>query len=96
MRLVVEETRPLLLRLPAAERVSAPAVAVKPEELRSVELLMVPEPMVPETATADTEFVTVAEPVLVRTMLLAWVFTLPIAPVPSLRLTVEPMTLPAD
>lgn len=96
VKFVVEETRPLLLRLPAAERVRAPAVAVNPVELRSVELAIVPEPIVPETSTAKPEFVTVAMPVLLRTIVLACVFTLPIAPLPSLRLTVAPMTFPAD
>ena len=71
VRFVVDETTPLVLKLPAAERVSAPAVAVSPAELMSVVLVIVPEPSVPDTATAAPELLTLAEPVLLKTRLLA-------------------------
>lgn len=71
VRFVVEDRTPVVLRLPAADKVSGPAVAANPDELRSVELLIVPEPTVPDTARALPELVTVAPPVLFRTMALA-------------------------
>jgi hypothetical protein len=71
VRLLVDETMPVVLRLPTADKVNAPAVAVKPEELRSVELLIVPVPSVPDTARAPPEFATVAVPVLLRRSVLA-------------------------
>ena len=96
VRLVVEEITPDVVMLPAAERVSAPAVAVKPDELMSVELLMVPLPIEPETATAAPEFATVAAPVLLKMSVLACVFKAPIAPEPAFNVTVGAITFPAD
>ena len=64
VKLLVEETTPVVLRLPAADKVNAPPVAINPEELRFVELLIVPLPNVPDTTTAPPELLTVADPVL--------------------------------
>ena len=96
VRFVVDDTTPLVLRVPAADKVNAPAVAVKPEELKLVVLVMVPLPKVPETPTAPPELEMVAVPVLLSTSAPAWVFRAPMAPEPPLRLTVGAMTLPAD
>ena len=95
VRLLVDDTTPVVLRLPAEDSVREPAVAVSPEELMSVEFETVPDPMVPETLVLEPELETVAAPVLFRTMKLALVLTLPIAPEPSFRFTVVAVTLPA-
>ena len=80
--------------MPAADNVKAPAVAASPELLMSVLLEIVPEPVVPDTATTPPEFVIVVAPVLVRTIAPAWVFRLPTAPLPPLMLSVPATTLP--
>jgi hypothetical protein len=71
VKLVVDETTPVVATLPAEERVKAPAVAVKPELLMSVLLLTVPEPSVPDTARPPPELVIVVAPVSVNTIVLA-------------------------
>lgn len=96
VRLLVDDTTPVVLRFPAADKVKAPAVAVKPDELKFVVFVIVPLPNVPDTATAPPEFATVAAPVVLSTSVVAWEFKAPIAPVPPFRVTVGAITLPAD
>jgi hypothetical protein len=93
--LVLDDTTPVVATLPAADNVNAPPVAASPALLMSVLLEIVPEPVVPETATTPPEFVIVVAPVLLRTMAPACVFRLPTAPLPPLILRVPATTLPA-
>ena len=93
--MVLDDTTPVVDTFPAADNVSAPAVAVRPELLMSVEFVIVPEPVAPDTATTPPEFVIVVAPVLVRTIAPACVFRLPTAPLPPFMLRVPATTLPA-
>lgn len=71
VKLVVDETTPVVATLPAEDRVNAPAVAVMPAVFIFVLLFMVPEPIVPETATTPPELVIVVAPVSFKTIVLA-------------------------
>lgn len=96
---VVDETTPVVVTLPAVDRDNAPAVVVSPLVERFWFEVNANEPAVPETARfapLNTVFVIVVAPVLLIVIALAVVFKLPTAPEPPTMLTVGPDTEPAD
>ena len=72
IKLVVEETMPEFETSALDDNVRAPAVAVSPDVERVPPLLLiVPDPIVPDTASAPPVLVRVVAPVSLRTIVLA-------------------------
>ena len=59
-------------------------------------LVIVPEPMLPDTASALPVLVIVVAPASLKAILLAWVLRLPTEPVAAFTLIVGAMMLPED
>ena len=59
-------------------------------------LVIVPEPMVPDTTSGLPVLVIVVAPASFKAIVLAWVLRLPTEPVPAFTLIVGAMTVPAD
>ena len=97
VRAEVDETAPRCGDIAVRGQGQSTAVAARPEVERLPPLLViVPGPMVPDTASGLPMLVIVVAPASFKAIVLAWVLRLPTEPVAAFTLIVGAMMLPAD